>query len=112
MAFWAVHGYGTWACICQRRRDLPGDRRPDGTAGRAGIALRFALWPQVRGRAMRGKRRGQRWNSAMPPVSRASSRVARETNVASRAVLGDLGMQECGGFPHNGHAMKIYESLR
>jgi RimJ/RimL family protein N-acetyltransferase len=112
MAFWAARGYGTWAV------HLSGDdtflgivglmERPDGL----GVALRFALWPQVRGRgyAREAARAALEFGHAagLPRIIA----VARETNVASRAVLGDLGMQECGGFPHNGHAMKIYESLR
>ena len=38
--------------------------------------------------------------------------VARESNMASRAVLTDIGMTECGEFRHQGHRMLVFESLR
>ena len=37
--------------------------------------------------------------------------VARETNWASRSVLGDIGMKECGEYAHQGHRMLVFESL-
>jgi len=38
--------------------------------------------------------------------------IAPETNVASRGVLGDLGMTLAERYDHQGHAMLKFESLR
>jgi RimJ/RimL family protein N-acetyltransferase len=37
--------------------------------------------------------------------------VARESNLASRGVLSDLGMREVGEFRHQGHRMLQFESV-
>nr|WP_194443497.1 GNAT family N-acetyltransferase [Pseudoroseomonas aerophila] len=112
MAFWATRSYGTWAVHLSEDDTFLGIvglmERPDGL----GVALRFALWPQVRGRGYAREAARAALEFGHAAGLRRIIAVARETNTASRAVLGDLGMQECGGFPHNGHAMKVYESLR
>ena len=38
--------------------------------------------------------------------------VARESNFASRMVLGSIGMVECESFTQQGYAMVLYESVR
>ena len=81
--------------------------RPDGR----GVAVRFALWPECRGRgyAREAARAALDFGHAagLPRIIG----VARETNHASRAVLTDCGMAECDEFPHRGHRMLVYESL-
>ena len=37
--------------------------------------------------------------------------VARESNGASRSVMSDIGMRECGEFLNRGHRMVMFESL-
>jgi RimJ/RimL family protein N-acetyltransferase len=111
MAFWQVRGYGTWCVFEMASGDFLGIcgfmERPDGR----GVALRFALWPECRGRGF--AREAAR--AALAFGHRAGLRriiaVARETNLASRAVLTDIGMRECDAFLHHGHRMLVFESL-
>jgi RimJ/RimL family protein N-acetyltransferase len=112
IAFWALHGYGTWAVHLASDDTFLGIaglmERPDGR----GIALRFALWPQVRGQGYaREAARGVLAFGHAAGLPRIIA-VARESNLASRAVLTNIGLRECGAYPHEGERMKIYESLR
>jgi RimJ/RimL family protein N-acetyltransferase len=111
IAFWQVRGYGTWAVHSLADESFLGIaglmERPDGR----GVALRFALWPEVRGQGYAREAAG----AALAFGHRAGlSRiigVARETNGPSRAVLTDIGMKECGEFQYQGHRMLVFESL-
>lgn len=112
MDFWKVRGYGTWAVHLSANHDFLGIvglmERPDGR----GVALRFALWPRSRGKGY-AREAAQ---AALAYGHRAGLAriiaIARETNLASRAVLGDLGLRPCGNFKHQGHNMLVFESLR
>jgi RimJ/RimL family protein N-acetyltransferase len=112
IAFWAVRGYGTWAvhrADDERFLGIVGlMERPDGR----GIALRFALWPWSRGRgyAREAARAALAFGHAMG-LPRIIA-VARESNLASRAVLADLGLRESDRYTHQGHPMMVFESLR
>ena len=108
--FWLVRGYGTWSVFERGTGDFLGIcgfmERPDGR----GVALRFALWPECRGK-------GYAREAALAALEfgrRAGLRriiaVARETNAPSRAVLADIGMTEAGEFQHQGHRMIVYEA--
>lgn len=111
--FWKVRGYGTWAVHLTETGQFLGIvglmERPDGR----GVALRFALWPQTRGKgyAREAARAALDFGHRSAGLPRIIA-VARETNLASRGVLGDLGLRECGRFDHQGHAMMVFESLR
>lgn len=109
--FWAVRGYGTW-CVFERETGaflgICGFmERPDGR----GVALRYALWPECRGKGF--AREAAR--AALAFGHRAGLRriiaVARDENLASRAVLKDIGMTPAGEFRHQGHHMLVFESL-
>lgn len=108
--FWQVRGYGTWSVHSVVDEGFLGIaglmERPDGR----GVALRFALWPEVRGKGYAREAAG----AALAFGHRAGlSRiiaVARETNAASRAVLTDIGMKDCGEYPYQGHRMLVFES--
>ena len=110
-AFWARHGAGMWIV-----RDLEGSavgltglhERPDGR----GIALRFAFRPDVRGRGIAREAAGAalRFAHDRAHMHRVIA-VARESNIASRTVLGAIGMRECDAFPRHGERMLVYESL-
>ncbi|WP_159999986.1 GNAT family N-acetyltransferase [Roseomonas sp. 18066] len=112
-AFWARHGYGTWAV------HLAGDdaflgivalsERPDGR----GVALRFALWPHTRGRgyAREAARAAIDFGHGQARLPRIIA-IAREDNLASRAVLEDLGLKAVEDFPRDGVRMLVYESRR
>jgi len=108
--FWEVRGYGTW-CVFERETGaflgICGFmERPDGR----GVALRYALWPECRGKGF--AREAAR--AALAFGHRAGLKriiaVARDENVASRAVLADIGMAPAGEFRHQGHRMMVFES--
>ena len=109
--FWAARGVGMWTVR------MPGDTkllgitglhdRPDGR----GTALRFAFWPETRGRGIAREAAGAALRFAHDRAGVASViAVARESNRASRLVLGAIGMREHGEFERGGERMLIYES--
>ncbi|MBX5453456.1 MAG: GNAT family N-acetyltransferase [Acidobacteriia bacterium] len=113
MAFWAKYGVGIWTVRDRRSGDFLGIvglmERPDGL----GLALRFALWPEARGRGLAREAAGAalRFAHERAGIPRVIA-VAREDNYASRMVLGGIGMVECGRFVRDGHTMLLYESRR
>ncbi len=110
--FWRVRGYGTWSVFERGTGEFLGIaglmERPDGR----GLAMRFALWPECRGKgyareaAAAGLEFGHRAGLARIIA------VAWEQNHASRGVLGDIGMKECDEFQHRGRRMLVFESVR
>jgi RimJ/RimL family protein N-acetyltransferase len=113
VAAWGARGYGIWAV-----REVA-DQRFVGIAGlehrsdNRGIALRFALWPDVQGRGLAREAAGAalRFGHDQAGLRRIVA-VAREANFASRTVLGSIGMVPCEEFVQNGHAMILFESVR
>ena len=109
--FWARHGVGMWLV-----RDLRGamvgltglHERVDGR----GIALRFALRAETRGRGMAREAAGAalRFAHDRAHIPRVVA-VARENNFGSRTVLGAIGMRECETFTRGGETMLMFESL-
>ena len=110
LALWGARGVGMWTA-----READGGflgiaglhDRPDGR----GLALRFAFWPEARGRGLAREAAGAALRFAHDRA--ATERViavAREANVASRMVLGAIGMRECDAFVQGGHPMLVYES--
>ena len=72
--FWRVRGYGTWCVWLTETGEFLGIaglmERPDGR----GVAMRFALWPECRGKGLcAGSGEGRRSISATGPGSTASS---------------------------------------
>ncbi len=112
MEFWLVRGYGTWSVFERATGDFLGIcglmERPDGR----GVALRFALWPECRGKGYAREAAAAALEAGHRAGLARIIAVARETNLASRGVLGDIGMRECGEFRHQGHRMVVFESLR
>ncbi|WP_149540375.1 GNAT family N-acetyltransferase [Siccirubricoccus phaeus] len=110
--FWEVRGYGTWCVFRTEDAAFLGIcglmERPDGR----GVALRYALWPEMRGHGYAREAAA----AALAFGHRAGLTriiaVARETNLPSVAVLQTLGMRECGEFRNHGHRMLVFESLR
>jgi RimJ/RimL family protein N-acetyltransferase len=113
MAFWAARGCGMWSVREASSGGFLGVtgfmQRPD----RRGVALRFAFWPEARGRGLAREAAGAalRFGHDRAGIERIVA-VARESNFASRTVLGSIGMMETGGFVQDGHAMVLYESVR
>lgn len=112
VAGWGRDGYGIWSireAAGQRFVGIAGlEARPDGR----GVALRFALDPEVHGRGMAREAAGAalRYGHDRARLQRIVA-VARQANFGSRTVLGSIGMVECGAFEQQGHAMVLYESL-
>ncbi len=117
IAFWAARGYGMWSV-----REAPGGAHPPAFLGLAGlmqrpdgrgVALRFAFWPEAQGRGLAREAAGAalRFGHDRAGLERIVA-VARESNFASRTVLGGIGMSEAGGFVQGGHAMLLYQSVR
>lgn len=111
VTLWGARGYGLWAVRDRRSGGLQGVtglmERPDGR----GIALRFAFWLRAQGRglAREAAAAGLRFGHDRAGLRRIVA-VARETNFASRMVLGAIGMVECDTFTQGGFAMVLYES--
>jgi RimJ/RimL family protein N-acetyltransferase len=111
VAFWGSHGTGMWSA--REAGQFVGIvgvmQRPDGR----GLALRFALYPAVRGRglAREAAAAALRFAHEAARIPRIVA-VAREDNFASRMVLGSIGMRETEEFQRDGHRMLVYESVR
>ena len=113
MAFWGANGYGMWSV---RARDGGGFMGITGLMHRQdgrGIALRFALWPHVRGVGLASEAASAALvyahETALLPKVIA---VARENNFASRMVIGAIGMTEAGSFTRGGILHLVYQSVR
>ena len=108
---WGRNGFGIWS-IREGRRfvGITGlEARPDGR----GVALRFALWPEAQGRglAREAAAAALQFGHDHARLTRIIA-VARETNIASRTLLGGIGMTEREAFVQKGYRMVVYESLR
>jgi RimJ/RimL family protein N-acetyltransferase len=109
---WGANGFGIWAVRETPDHRFVGiaglERRPDGR----GVALRFALWPEAQGRGLAREAAGAalRFGHEQGRLRRVIA-VARETNFASRTVLGGIGMTECDSFVQQGYRMVMYESV-
>lgn len=111
IAFWAAHGCGIWAArMAGTFVGITGFMlRPDGR----GIALRFALWPEAQGQglAREAAAAALRFGHDRAGLTRIVA-VARETNFASRTVLGSIGMVHTETFLQDGLRMFLYSSER
>ncbi len=111
--FWGAHGYGIWAVRERTGNAFLGitglKDRPDGR----GVALRFALWPEAQGRGLAREAAfaALRFGHERAGLARIIA-VARESNFASRTVLGGIGMTEYDSFVQAGFAMVLYDSNR
>ncbi len=108
---WGRYGFGVWAVRAHRGKFLgivALQHRPDGL----GVALRFAMLPDVRGAGLAVEAAGaaRRFGHEVAGLPRIVA-VARESNFASRAVLVAIGMSECARFPRLGETMLIYQSV-
>ncbi len=112
LAFWTLHDVGMWTA-----RDTRGallgvtglHERPDAR----GIALRFAFAPATRGQ-------GYAREAAEAVLRDAHERggltrvvaAAQAVNIASRTVLGAIGMRQAGHFRRAGQKILLFESVR
>jgi RimJ/RimL family protein N-acetyltransferase len=111
LAFWARNGFGMWTIRDAETSSFVGltglMERPDGR----GIALRFAMLAEVQGRGLAREAAGAvlRFGHEVAGLDRIVA-VARESNFASRTVLGGIGMVPCEQFNRGGYEMVTYES--
>ncbi len=108
--YWAAQGVGMFAI--REGRVFQGTTgihdRPDGR----GRALRFAVWPEARGRGLAREAASAALRFAHDRAGLARIvAVARGDNFGSRMVLGSIGMRECDAFLRDGHLMLVYESV-
>jgi RimJ/RimL family protein N-acetyltransferase len=112
MDFWQVRGYGTWSVFLRATGQFLGlcglMERPDGR----GVALRYALWPEMRGHGYAREAAAAALEFGHRAGLARIIGVARESNVASRTVMEDIGMAVCDQFTNRGHAMLVFESRR
>ena len=109
IAYWAVHGVGIFAV--REGRSFQGitgiHDRPDGR----GAALRFAFWPDARGRGLAREAAVAALRFAHDQAGlRRIVAVAREDNFGSRMILGSIGMGVGGVFFRDGNRMLVYVS--
>ena len=112
IGFWSRHRVGMWSA---RRRAGGGMVGLTGIMLRAdgrGFALRFTLRPECWGRGFASEAAGAalRYAHERAGLTRVVA-VARETNTASRQVLGAIGMRTQAHFLQNDHRMVLYESI-
>ncbi len=112
IAAWGRLGFGMWSVRALRGRFLGVAglaERPDGR----GVGLRFAFWPQARGVGLASEAAAAALNYAHDVAGLARVvGVAREENVASRTVLGAIGMVEVERFFRDGYLLVVYQSVR
>jgi RimJ/RimL family protein N-acetyltransferase len=110
IAYWGANGAGMFAIYEGAAfQGITGFHdRPDGR----GKALRFAVWPDARGRglAREAASAALRFAHDQAGLKRIIA-VARSENYGSRMVLGSIGMHECDAFLRDGHIMLVYESV-
>jgi RimJ/RimL family protein N-acetyltransferase len=112
-AFWAAYRVGMWTVRVAATGEFVGMaglvQRPDGR----GFGLRFALKPEAQGYGYASEAVGAalRFAPDRAGLHRVIA-VAREDNLASRTVLGAIGMVESETFDRNGQPMMVYASVR
>ena len=109
---WGQNGFGMWSVRETGNGRFAGvtglQHRDDGRS----IALRFALWPDAQGRGLAREAAfaALRFGHDAARLPRIVA-VARESNFASRMVLGGIGMREAHTFEQRGWPMVLYQSL-
>jgi RimJ/RimL family protein N-acetyltransferase len=111
MRFWAERGYGMWVVHALGSGAFFGIaglmERPDGR----GVALRYAFWPETRGRgfAREAAVAALRFGHAAGLLRIVA--VSRADNAPSCELLSDIGMRESARFLRDGVEMLEFESL-
>lgn len=109
---WGKYGFGMWSVRALRGRFLGVtglQRRADGR----GVALRFAYRPEARGFGLASEAAGRALHFAhdVARLKRVIA-VAAEDNIASRTVLGSIGMTQVERFERDGIFCIVYQSVR
>lgn len=110
IAFWACHRVGIFTI--RENGTFVGmtgiHDRPDGR----GFGLRFALYPWASGRGIAREAAYAALNFTHDAGVRRVIAVAKESNLASRTILGGIGMHMYETFQRDGQTMLVYESVR
>jgi RimJ/RimL family protein N-acetyltransferase len=111
VAAWAKLGIGMFSIYENNR--FQGTTGIQERADGRGLALRFAVWAETRGRgvAREAATAALAFAHDVAGLDRVIA-VARDDNFGSRMVLGSIGMTECDAFLRDGHVMLVYESRR
>ncbi|WP_215750012.1 MULTISPECIES: GNAT family N-acetyltransferase [unclassified Gluconobacter] len=107
VAFWARRRIGIFA-IRENGRfvGITGvHERPDGR----GIGLRFSIFPWATGRGIAREAAAAAIRYVLDEGEPRIVAVAREDNLASRVVLGSIGMRHVDTFTRDGNTMFLYE---
>jgi len=110
--YWAARGVGMW--VVRPVADglalgLTGIHdRPDGRSP----ALRFAFTPASRGHGVGREAAGAALRFAHDAGLGRVFAVAKDSNIASRTILGAIGMRTCDAFLRRGEMVTVYESVR
>ena len=112
IAFWGRHRVGMWTVRRRADEAMVGVTGIMLRADGRGMALRFTLRPEWWGRGFASEAAGAalRYAHERACLARVVA-VARETNTASREVLGAIGMREHAHFVQHDHRMVLYESV-
>ena len=112
LSFWARHDIGMWTARDQAGLLLGVTGLHERYDSR-GTALRVAFDPAVRGHGLAREAAGAVLQDAhnRAGLTRVIA-VARETNLASRMLLGAIGMREESVFDQGGHRMHLFASER
>ncbi|HEX7389603.1 MAG TPA: GNAT family N-acetyltransferase [Acidiphilium sp.] len=112
VAAWGANGYGIWVVRGLNTGNFVGITGLEARADGRGIALRFSLWPEMRGAGLAREAAGAalRYGHDRAGLGRIVA-VARADNFASRTVLGAIGMVECEDFVRGEVPMLVYESV-
>ncbi|AOX17467.1 GNAT family N-acetyltransferase [Kozakia baliensis] len=107
LSFWAKRGVGIF--VIREHGKFVGmtglHERPDGR----GLGLRFALLPEAAGRGIAREAAGAALRFALDTGVPRVIGVTREDNLASRIVLGSIGMHHTESFERDGYTMMVYE---
>lgn len=107
VSFWARRGVGIFA-IRENGRfvGITGvHERPDGR----GLGLRFSIFPWAAGRGIAREAAAAALRYVLDTGEKRIVAVAREDNLASRTVLGSIGLHPAETFQRDGDTMLLYE---
>ena len=112
IAFWGRHDVGMWTARDQGGLLLGVTGLHERYDSR-GIALRVAFDPATRGHGLARRQQGRCCQDAhnRAGLTRVIA-VARDSNIASRTLLGAIGMREESTFEQGGHLMHLFASER
>lgn len=113
ICLWGRRGVGIWSVRHRASEAFLGITGFMERADGRGISLRFAFRPDAQGSGYAAEAAGTalRFGHDRARLRRVVA-VARADNIASRLLLGSIGMRECESFVRDGVPMLVFESMR